>query len=311
MEERTSYLVAGVFVLAATAVTVGFTVWIAGGRGAEAMDAYTVMFDRDVSGLTLGSPVRYLGVDVGEVVAMDLISDQGTRVEVEVVVAATTPIHQGTYASLAYQGITGVAFINLAADPGEFPPLSPETGSEYPVIATRDVGLAALFAQSGDITSEVSMLLDQANSLLGEDNQAALTRTLANVELLSEALAGEREELAALPQRLNAALDDLRDMVDQVRGLLDDAQPDLRATTEQLNQATSDVARLTGRLDGWFQSNEQSLDSFVVAGLGELPRLIAETRGTLRELDRLLADVREDPSQFIYQPQRTAIQVEP
>ncbi len=155
------------------------------------------------------------------------------------------------------------------------------------------------------------MLLDQANNLLGENNRSTLTRTLANVELLSETLVGEREQLAALPQRMNLALEDLQDMVDQVRGLIDEAQPGILSATEQLNQATADVAALTGRLDGWFQNNEQSLDAFVGAGLGELPRLIAETRGALRELDKLLADVREDPSQFIYQPQRTAVQVEP
>ena len=311
MEERTSYLVAGVFVLAAAVMTVGFTVWIAGGRSAEAVTPYTVMFDRDVSGLTLGSPVRYLGVDVGEVVAMGLTTGQGTRVSVEVMVAASTPIHQGTYGSLAYQGITGVAFINLAADPGEFPPLMAETGSEYPVIPTRDVGLAALFAQSGDITAELGMLLRQANNLLGEDNQISLTRTLANVELLSDTLVGERELLAALPQRLVTALDDLQDTVNQVRNLLDQAQPDLLAATEQLNQATADVARLASRLDEWFRTNEESLDRFVEAGLGELPGLVAETRGTLRELEELLMDVREDPSQFLYRPQRTAVQVEP
>lgn len=311
MEERTSYLVVGVFVLAAATITVAFTVWIAGGRSADAMTTYTVMFDRDVSGLTLGSPVRYLGVDVGEVVAIGLMTNQGTRVSVQVTVAAATPIHQGTYGSLAYQGITGVAFINLAADSGEFPPLTTETDGEYPVIPTRDVGLAALFAQSGEITAEVAILLDQANSLLGEDNQASLTRTLANVELLSATLVGERETLAALPQRLIAALDDLRDMVDQVRGLLDQAQPDLLAAIEQLNRATADVAQLTNRLDQWFGANEKSLDTFVATGLGELPGLVAETRGTLRELEKLLMDVREDPSQVIYRPRQNAVQAEP
>ncbi len=311
MEERTSYLVVGVFVLAVLAITVGFTVWIAGGRSADSMTTYTVIFDRDVSGLTPGSPVRYQGVDVGEVVTISLTMNQGTRVSVEVTVAAETPIHQGTYGSLAYQGITGVAFINLAADSGEFPPLTTETVDEYPLIATRDVGLAALFAQSGDITAEVSMLLSRANSLLGEDNQDSLTRTLANVELLSDTLVGERELLAALPQRLIAALGDLQDMVGQVRGLLDQAQPDLLAATQQLNQATSNVAQLTSRLDQWFQANEESLDSFVAAGLGELPGLIADTQGALREFDKFLTDARDDPSQFIYQPQRTAVQVAP
>jgi phospholipid/cholesterol/gamma-HCH transport system substrate-binding protein len=298
VEERTSYLVVGVFVLAAAAITVAFTVWITGGRSADAMTTYTVMFDRDVSGLTLGSPVRYLGVDVGEVIAIGLMTNQGTRVSVQVTVAAATPIHQGTYGSLAYQGITGVAFINLAADSGEFLP-------------TRDVGLAALFAQSGEITTEVAILLDQANSLLGEDNQASLTRTLANVELLSATLVGERKTLAALPQRLIAALDDLRDMVDQVRGLLDQAQPDLLAAIEQLNRATADVAQLTNRLDQWFGANEKSLDTFVATGLGELPGLVAETRGALRELEKLLMDVREDPSQVIYRPRQNAVQAEP
>ena len=110
-------------------------------------------------------------------------------------------------------------------DPGEFPPLAIEFDSDYPIIATRDVGLAALFAQSGDITAEVGMLLGRANNLLGEDNQDSLTRTLANIELLSDTLVGERELLAALPQRLIAALDDLQDMVGQVRGQLDQAQP--------------------------------------------------------------------------------------
>ncbi len=311
MEERTSYLVVGVFVLAAAVITVGFSVWIAGGRNADSMTNYTVMFDRDVSGLTVGSPVRYLGVDVGDVVAMGLTTNQGTRGSVEVTVAAATPIHQGTYGSLAYQGITGVAFINLAADSGEFPPLTAETDSEYPVIPTRDVGLAALFAQSGDITAELGMLLSQANTLLAEDNQTSLSRTLANVELLSDTLVGERELLAALPQRLVTTLDDLQDMMAQVRDLIDQAQPDLLAATEQLNQATANVAQLTDRLDRWFQANEESLDSFVAAGLGELPGLVADTRGALRELDKFLTDAREDPSQFIYRPQRTAVQVAP
>jgi len=311
VEERTSYLVVGVFVLAVAAITVGFTVWIAGGRSADTMTTYTVIFDREVSGLTPGSPVRYLGVDVGEVVAISLTMNQGTRVSVEVTVAAATPIHQGTYGSLAYQGITGVAFINLAADSGEFPPLATAADREYPVIPSRDVGLAALFAQSGDITTEVGILLGRANSLLGDQNQISLTRTLANVELLSDLLVGEREFLAALPQRLVAALGDLQDMVGQVRSLLDQAQPDLLAATEQLNQATTNIAQLTNRLDLWFQTNEEALDTFVAIGLGELPGLVADTQGALRELDKFLTDAREDPSQFIYQPQRTAVQVEP
>ena len=200
MEERTSYVLVGAFVLAAVAVTVGSIIWILGGRSTESSDIYVVEFNRDVSGLSLGSPVRYLGVEVGAVTAMDLITDRPTHVAVQVEVAASTPINDGTYASLAYQGITGVAYISLAADPGEFAPLSVDAVHEHPVIPARDVGLPALLAQSGNITAEVEILLEQLGDLLSEGNRASVGRSLSNIAALSEALAGERETLAALPQ---------------------------------------------------------------------------------------------------------------
>ena len=311
MEERTSYVLVGAFVLAAVAVTVGAIIWILGGRSTESSDIYVVEFNRDVSGLSLGSPVRYLGVDVGAVTAMDLITDRATHVAVEVEVAARTPINDGTYASLAYQGITGVAYISLAADPGEFAPLAVDAVHEHPVIPARDVGLPALLAQSGNITAEVEILLEQLGDLLSEGNRASVGRSLSNIAALSEALAGERETLAALPQRLADALDDLNGATDQVNVLLDRSEPDLLASIAQLNQTTASVARLSSQLEGWFGSNGDDVDAFVADGLRELPKLVAEIRGSLRGLDMLLTSVRENPSQLIHRPQQNTVEVDP
>jgi phospholipid/cholesterol/gamma-HCH transport system substrate-binding protein len=311
VEERTSYALVGAFVLAAVVVTVGSIIWILGGRPTESSDVYVVEFNRDVSGLSLGSPVRYLGVDVGAVTAMNLMTDGATQVAVQVEVAATTPIDGGTYASLAYQGITGVAYISLAADPGEFALLSIDAVHEYPVIPARDVGLPALLAQSGNITAQVDILLTQLGDLLSEGNRTAVGRSLSNIAALSEELAGERETLAALPQRLTDALDDLNGTTDQLNVLLDRAEPDLLAAIAQLNQTTASVARLSSQLEGWFGSNGEDLDAFVADGLRELPKLVAETRGSLRGLDMLLTNVRQNPSQLIYQPQQNTVEVDP
>lgn len=311
MEERTSYALVGVFILVAVAVTVGFLIWMAAGRATESMDFYTIRFSRDVSGLSLGSPVRYLGVDIGEVTAMDLITDRGTQVAVKVAIAASTPIHEGTYASLAYQGITGVAYISLAADPGEFAPLSADAVDEYPAIPARDVGLPALLAQSGSITAEVDRLLVQVGELLGEGNRASVARSLSNIAALTEALAGERETIAAIPQQLVDGLDELKGTMDRVSILLDRVEPDLLAAITQLNQTTANTARLSSRLEAWFGSNEEDLDAFVAEGLREFPRLVAEARRSVRGLDMLLVSFRENPSQVIYRPQRNAVRVDP
>ncbi len=310
MGERTSYVLIGAFVLAAVAVTVGSIIWIAGGRVTEALGDYTVEFARDVSGLSIGSPVRYLGVDVGEVTAMRLITDRGTRVAVDVSIAASTPIHEGTYASLAYQGITGVAYLSLAADSGDFAPLS-AVGGERPVIPARDVGLPALLAQSGDITAEIEILIEQLGELLGEENRASLGRALSNIADLSSALAAERETIAALPGRLAASLDELRATTDQVSVLVGRAEPDLLAAITQLNETTASAGRLSNRLEAWFSGNEEELDAFVAQSMRELPQLVAEARRSLRSIDTLLDTVRANPSQLIYQPQQNAVEVDP
>lgn len=310
MGERTSYVLIGVFVLTAVAVTVGSIMWIAGGRATEARVDYTVEFARDVSGLSIGSPVRYLGVDVGEVTAMSLITDRGTRVAVDISIAASTPIHEGTYASLAYQGITGVAYLSLAADSGDFAPLS-AVGGERPVIPARDVGLPALLAQSDDITAEIEILIEQLGEVLGEENRASLGRALSNIADLSAALAAERETIAVLPGRLAASLDELRATTDQVSLLVGRAEPDLLASIKQLNETTASAERLSNRLEAWFSGNEDELDAFVAQTMRELPQLVAEARRSLRSIDTLLDSVRANPSQLIYQPQQNSVEVDP
>ncbi len=311
MEERTNYLLVGAFVLAALVVSIGFTLWVADVRTTDDPDRYVVVFERDVSGLTLGSPVRYLGVDVGQVNDMRLITNNGTRVAVTIDVLATTPVDRGTYASLAYQGITGVAFISLAADAGDYPPLAADAAFEHPVIPTRDVGLAALLAESGNITSQIGAVLDRVNELLGDDNRASIGRTLANLESLTEALAEHSDSIERLPGELLTAVNELRMTLDQVNTLLDDSRPDLVSTVEQLRDAAASIAGVTGRLDAVLDDNHQSFDAFVGEGLGELPGLVAETRHTLRELDKLLVSLRENPSQLVHRPRQNTVTVAP
>ena len=118
MNGRNSYLIVGIFVAAGIGLLVAFSLLLAGGRSSGPTEQYTVLFHRDISGLTLGAPVRYLGVGVGQVVDMSLMTDSGTGVKVDIEVLQSTPINTATYASLAFQGVTGVAFISLAADDG-------------------------------------------------------------------------------------------------------------------------------------------------------------------------------------------------
>ncbi len=301
MNGRNSYLIVGIFVSIGLVTLIVMSFIFAGGRSTEPTIRYIIFFQRDVSGLTLGAPVRYLGVRVGEVNTMSLTTHDFTKVRVDLEVLQSTPITAATYASLAFQGVTGVAFISLAADQNGQTNKLVADDFEYPVIPTRDTGLAALLSDAPEITRKVTQLLDQASQLLDENNQAALAGSLANIEAMTESLPGE----------LRTVLAEGENTLRQLRSTLDQAQPDVVATMKQLNEASTSLANISARMDGWLTENDRQMEQFMSAGLAQIPALIADTRNTMRELEKLLVELRDNPSQLVYKPQTEPVVVEP
>ena len=311
MNGRNSYLVVGVFVSVGLATLIVMILIFAGGRSTEPKSRYTVFFERDVSGLTLGAPVRYLGVGVGEVVAMSLTTHDGTKVRVDIGVVRSTPVTTATFASLAYQGVTGVAFISLGTDSDDQADKLVARDFEFPVIPARNVGLAALLADGPEITRKVSQLLDRANQLLDEDNRGAFSRSLGNIDTLTESLAGQEEAIASLPSQIGKVLRQIEKTIGQLESTLDQVQPEVLATVKNLDRATDNLANISARLDSWLTENDRDMKQFISAGLGQTPALITDTRDTMRELEKLLAEMRENPSQLIYKPRSEPVVVEP
>ena len=309
MEERINYLIVGAFLLVTVSLLIGLTFWFGGGAGREPVAGYLVFFDSDISGMSPGSPVRYLGVDVGQVTAIALAS--GKTVQVQIEVGQKTPIDAGTYAGLAYQGVTGVAFINLDSESGKHGPIQIQSGLTHPVIPARNTGLAALLADTPKLVGRVSDVLERAGSLLDESNQASVTRTLKNLEELTAALASRRVEIAAIPHRIDAVLVNMDRATQQVADMLTQVQPEIVATAQNLNRTSERLAKVTGRVDEWLERNDAEVRSFISDGLGAAPALVADTRRSMRELEKLVMELRDDPSRLVHRPKVQAVSVAP
>ena len=311
MNGRNSYLVVGVFVSLGLGALIFMILSFAGGRSSEPNARYTVFFERDVSGLTMGAPVRYLGVGVGQVVAMRLAAHDSTKVRVDLEILQSTPISSATYAALSFQGVTGVAFISLAADQGAQTTDLAAGDFEYPIIPSRAVGLAAILTEAPEIAHQVAVLLDRATRLLDEENTTSLSRTVANIEAITESLAGGGDAMASLPEQLGAVLLKIETTFGQVQATLDQVEPELSVTMSRLSEASTHLANVSSRLDGWLADGDGEMSGFIRGGLGQTPALIAEMRSTMRELEKLLAEMRKDPSQLVYKPQSDPVVVEP
>ena len=300
----------GLFVIAALSIGAILTVWFTGQRGNVPVNQYHVLITSDVSGLTLGGPVFFMGVQVGEVVDLTIIPGNPASVRVEIRVREEAPVDTGTWATLAAQGITGVSVINLYAEPGAHEPLRALDGQPLPVIPYRDSGFSALLSSAPGVLNKMDALLANANALLGQENQRTVAEVLGNIERLTQALAAQEDQLNALPGALDATLVELRNVTAQVQTLLAQAGPKATAALDHVESTTAELQAVATRLDVWLERHDGDMESFAAEGLGQVPALVSDTRDTLREMEKLMESLRHDPSRAIYRRDSDPIVVE-
>ena len=300
----------GIFVSLALLAFVSASLWLTGKRGTEPTVHYSMFFERDVSGLMLGGPVFYLGVNVGSVTSMEIVPGNPMRVRVDAEILASAPINAGTYASLALQGITGVAVIHLNAVPGEHGPLSTGPESEYPVIPVRYTGFTAVLARAPDIVEKLDDVLTQINQILGQENRDVINRVLEDVATFTNALAVNEEPITEIPLQLKHAIGEIEALLQKINAMADDVQPDLNNVLTNLEQSTRNLAAMTARMEQWTENNDAQMDGFVGDGLGQFPALVSEARGTLREIQKLVKDLRANPSRLVYKNKQDSVEPE-
>src|SRR3954469_18233950 len=114
MENKAHALAAGIFVLVAAALLVVLAAWLTRDTGQR--DPYEISTRESISGLQPQAAVRYRGVDVGKVDSIGFDPKAQGNVLIRIEVDSQAPITKDTFATLGYQGVTGLAFVQLDDD---------------------------------------------------------------------------------------------------------------------------------------------------------------------------------------------------
>jgi phospholipid/cholesterol/gamma-HCH transport system substrate-binding protein len=173
MEPDKRYFLEGSFILVlALAMGLAF-VWLSrSGRSDDVV--YRIHFAESVSGLSVGDPVKFHGVDVGSVKAMALDARDSRLVEVDVRLSKDAPVKTDTKASLKLKGITGVVLIELnGGSPGAKSLVEATAPGQIPEIAYEKGKLAALLDALPKAIESISSLGGQAKKVLSDMGVAA------------------------------------------------------------------------------------------------------------------------------------------
>ncbi|MEO0399701.1 MAG: MlaD family protein [Pseudomonadota bacterium] len=293
METRANYVFIGTVVLAVIALAAMFVAIQS--RGSVSYDEYDIVFRERVSGLSRGAPVRFNGVQKGDVQELIIDRDNPSIVVARIRVESDTPVKTDTKAELELVGFTGLAVIQLVGGTASAELLKDVTKG-VPRLEADTSGFAAFLSGSGDIVAA-------ANRLLSDDNTAAFGNILASLDVTTKAIADNdaaiRETVqnaAVFSKNLAEASDQLSSVTANLDKLIGEDAPE---TLDETKRAIEDLQELLAGLQSVVDENREPIAVFAEQGLAQVGPALAEVRRTFRTLDQVLREVDRDPRGYL------------
>lgn len=309
MEREASYLTVGAFVLLVLALGTWFVIWYTDSQDQRDYKRFEIYYEGSVAGLSKGSPVRYLGVDVGRVIGMDIDPRAADRVQVIVDIDAQAPITDKTLATLSLQGVTGLLYIDLERDRGDKPVMPRVPSQRYPVIRTVKSNFDILLSSLPDLLGQGANLAQRMSKVFNDENVAAVGATLDSLNRASAELPGILREVRGLTADTKRTLAQIESAASGVRDITEGSGPDIKAALERARTTMDHLASTSARLDDFVNENQANITRFSDTGLLELQQLIRESRQAAQEFRELSRSIKRDPSQLLYEQKYPGVEV--
>jgi phospholipid/cholesterol/gamma-HCH transport system substrate-binding protein len=296
-------MLVGAFVLVLAAAFIWGILWISAGGTPQSIDRYVVYMTDSVSGLNVDAPLSYRGVNVGKVEQISIDSKNPQLIRLLLQIRQGTPISEDTVATLEYQGLTGIASVNLTGGGPDSLPPRPLPGEDYPRIQSRPSIFASLDTSLEGLLASLTETSTSLNALLNETNRSNLARSLESVATLSDNFAQQSGHLETLIAHLDATLlntstasADLPQLVSEFTrsaAAITRMADEIRGIGENLSAASASIEKTVN------ESSDGVVD-FARTTLPEITQMVYELRVASENLRRMSEALEQNPSVLIY-----------
>ena len=242
MENKSHAFWAGAFTLGLLAVVVLVIAWFNHDRAVRI--PYDLIARTSVTGLNPDSIVRYRGIPVGKVREIQFDPKHPGIIIVRIAVNPDTPMTHSTYATLGYQGVTGLGFVQLD-DSGTDP--TPLASSEVKVAQlTLRPGLLDDLQKRGEaMVKQMEQVTVSLNRLVGEETRQQLLHTAQSFQHAADNVALLAKNANPAVTRLPETIAKLDRTLDSVHTLAFNLNSPDGALMKNLNKV-GDTATRTG-----------------------------------------------------------------
>lgn len=286
MENRAHAIAAGLFTLLLVAGVFITAKWLTG--GAVARELYELVSPFPVTGLNPRAAVRYRGVEVGRVENMRLNPENQREILVRVLVDEGVVLTKSSYAQLGFQGVTGIAHVQLEDDGSSKEELV--TSALNPArIPVRQSTVEQLTSAGRTLLASVTETANRVNAILSPENQERLTQLLAN--------------LNSTTQRMDGLMSDLQVTAKALPGVVADASQTLKraeAVMAKLGADDGAIERFARATEQVGATSRELGDAVTANAVPRIVLLTDEMTRATRRLERLVRSLEEQPQSLVF-----------
>jgi phospholipid/cholesterol/gamma-HCH transport system substrate-binding protein len=307
METRANYALIGALVIAAALLTAAFVLWFGQAEFRRDFKNYDIVFDGPVS-LEQGAAVRYIGIKVGEVQEIRIDRADPSKVRARIRVSREAPIRRDSTATIQLAGITGITFVQISAGTG--PVLEPRPGEPVPVIQSERTLVDQIVAGGAQALGRANLTFDRINStVLTDENLAALSATIRNVEKLTEQLAADDglivqagttlEDLSRATRAFEEASRDLARFSRSADAAVIDAGASLNRVASDMSEIADSARETLTASTAAMQSAAEIIDGPARLTFENANDVSQDLRLLINRLDRMAREIERNPQGFV------------
>ena len=296
MENRSYALMTGVFTIALVVAAVLAGLWL--NRDRTELVPYEIVTTQSIPGLNPEAAVRYRGLEVGRVDQIIFDPRVTGQILIRLSVDKNSPITTTTFASLGYQGVTGIAFIQLDDDRTGSPRLA--VRDDQPARIPLRPGLLDILEKRGlAILEKTEQITDSLAKMVTDENQQTIVGAFDSIGKAADAY-------AAIPRKLEPTIDRLPALtakIDRSLSSFDTTAASIQATADSYGQLATRLQAPDGpleRLNGAVGSLQSATSELELETLPHVVQMTDEARGALRAVKRTATSLSDRPQSILF-----------
>ena len=288
MDTKINFFKIGLFVSSLFTLLVIFIFWL-GKYGLEdkKYDDYSIFFSESVSGLNIGSSIKFMGFEVGTVKDIKINPYNSEEIQIDIQIQKGTPIKEDNYAILGNLGITGLKYIELKGGSNNSKLLG-ENQYGMKVIKSKTSALTTFVDSTEDITKEITILLGQMKKVLNDENISNFSSLLSKSEKSMENI----EQFSAYLVKNEKKIDELINSMKNFANTGNSSFASVKTSADSFKELTTKIKEEFDK--GTFDLKGMSSESFE-----NLNSLLKNLENNLNLTQDLINNINESPSDLL------------